>query len=240
MIRYAGRQQEGSHQAPISHGDPAHCRRKWLSAWPCRHVHSALALFAGQWLLIGLFFLLMPSGAMGQEARLEVLPLRPFNVDIAFRQTFTPHGREVGIQAGFTALRYGNFELGATYQYFGFASTDNTADLHSIYLNPRWNNFLDILDFPSDMPISRLLRHLLFGPLEDRAVPFVGLIGGSVLTGPGNRAPSYLYGADVGVRFPVGHSIALEFTLGYFAYGVDFEGGGGNEQQLLFITGFLF
>lgn len=191
-------------------------------------------------LLVELSSLLIPTHATGQERRLEVLPMRPFNIDIAFRQTFTPNGREIGLQAGLTALRYGNFEVGTTYQYFGFASKELKTDLHSVYLNPRWNNFLDILDFPSGMPISRLLRHLLFGPLEDRAVPFVGLLGGTVLTGPGNRAPSYLYGADVGVRFPVGHSISLELTLGYFVYGVDFEGQGGNEQQLLFTTGFLF
>jgi hypothetical protein len=184
---------------------------------------------------------LLPSGAMGQEARLELLPLRPYNVDITFRQTFTPNGHEIGLQAGFTALSYGNFEMGAVYQYFGFASKETNAVVNSVYLNPRWNNFLDILDFPSEWPINRLLRHMLFGPLEDRAVPFVGLIGGTVLSGPGNRAPSYLYGADVGVRFPVGHSISLEFTLGYFVYGVDFEGqGGNNEQQLLFITGLIF
>jgi hypothetical protein len=177
---------------------------------------------------------------MGQEARLEVLPLRPFNVDIAFREGFDPINRDIGFQAGLTALRYGNFELGAVYQYFGFASKTEIANLNSLYLNPRWNNFLDILDFPSGMPINRLLRHMLFGALEDRAVPFVGLVGGSVLTGPGNRAPSYLYGADLGVRFPVGHSISLEFTLGYFVYGVDFEGQGGPEKQLLFTTGILF
>ena len=177
---------------------------------------------------------------MGQERRLEVLPLRPFNIDVAFRQTFSPNGREIGLQAGFTALHYGNFEVGAVYQYFGFAERDLKADLHSIYLNPRWNNFLDVLDFPSGKPINRLLRHLLFGPLEDRAVPFVGLIGGTVVAGPGNRAPTYVYGADIGVRFPVGHSISLELTLGYFTYGVDFEGGTGNEHQMLLTTGFLF
>jgi hypothetical protein len=191
-------------------------------------------------MLIGWWTLLAPSGAMGQEARLEVLPLRPFNLDIAYREAFTPHGREVGLQAGFTALSYGNFEVRTIYQHFGFSSKEGKADLNSVYVNPRWNNFLDILDFPRAMPINRLLRHMLFGALEDRAVPFVGLVGGAVLTGPGNRAPSYLYGADIGVRFPVGHSISLEFILGYFVYGVDFEGQGGNERQLLFTTGFLF
>lgn len=106
-------------------------------------------------------FLLISVDTRGQEARLEVLPLYPFNVDIAFRQTFTPNGRELGLQAGLTALRYGDFELGLTYQYFGFATKELSADLHSVYINPRWNNFLDILDFPSGMPINRLLRHLL-------------------------------------------------------------------------------
>jgi hypothetical protein len=137
------------------------------------------------------------------------------------------------VQAGLTALRYGNFEVGATYQYFAFSSREQKAELHSVYLNPRWNNFLDTLDFPSGNPINRLLRHLLFGPLEDWAVPFVGLLGGAVLTGPGNRAPSYLYGADVGARFPVGHSISLAIILGYFVYGVNFEGQGGRASIAL-------
>jgi hypothetical protein len=203
-------------------------------------MHTALGRFVGSWLLFGIWFLLMPSGAISQEARLEVLPFRPFNVDIAFRQAFTPNGREVGLQAGFTALRYGNFEMGAIYQYFGFVSKEDNGNFHSLYMNPRWNNFLDILDFPSGMPLNRLLRHLLFGPLEDRAVPFVGLIGGSVLTGPGNRAPSYLYGADVGVRFPVGYGFAMELTLGYFVYGVGFERDTGDERQLLLTTGLVF
>jgi hypothetical protein len=195
-------------------------------------------LSAGSWLLLAMLSV-HTSETFGQE-RLEILPLRPFNVDIALRQAFTPNDREIALQAGFTALRYGNFEVGTTYQYFGLTSSTVKADVHSIYVNPRWNNFLDILDFPSGKPINRMLRHILFGPLEDRAVPYVGLIGGAVVSGPGTRAPTYLYGADLGVRFPVGHSIALEFTLGYFIYGLDFEGPGSNERQLLFTTGFFF
>ncbi len=192
-----------------------------------------------KWLLLTALSLTIASQSFAQE-RLEILPLRPFNVDIALRQAFTPNDREIAIQAGVTALTYGNFEVGATYQYFSLSSNEVKTDVHSIYANPRWNNFLDILDFPTGMPINRLLRHILFGPLEDRAVPFVGIIGGAVVAGPGSRVPTYLYGADVGVRFPVGHSIALEFTLGYFVYGVNFEGQGNNEQQLLFTTGFFF
>src|SRR5690348_16483290 len=138
-----------------------------------------------------------PSSVEAQQ-RLEILPLRPFNVDIALRKAFTPNDREIAVQAGLTALTYGNFEVGASYQYFSLASSTVSADVHSIYANPRWNNFLDILDFPTSKPINRMLRHILFGPLEDRAVPFVGVIGGAVVAGPGNHAPTYVYGGDVG------------------------------------------
>ena len=192
-----------------------------------------------QWFLLTMLSMSMASQSFALE-RLEILPIRPFNVDIALRQAFTPNDREIALQAGFTALTYGNFEIGATYQYFSLSSNEVQADVHSVYANPRWNNFLDILDFPTGTPINRLLRHVLFGPLEDRAVPFVGVIGGAVVAGPGSRAPTYLYGADVGVRFPVGHSIALEFTLGYFVYGLNFSGQGNDERQLLFTTGFFF
>jgi hypothetical protein len=201
------------------------------------HVTSILT---GWQLLVALIVLLLPARALAQEARLEVFPMRPFSVDLAFRQSFTPHGREVGLQAGLTALHYGDLEVRTTYQYFGFATEDRTSDVHSLYVNPRWNNFLDILDFPRGRPINRLLRHLLFGPLEDRAVPYVGGVAGSALTGPGDRAPTYLYGGQVGVRFPVAHSVSLDLSLWYFVYGVNFEGHGAQERQLLFTTGFVF
>src|SRR5207244_8673618 len=123
-------------------------------------------------LLMAMSTFFLPVDATGLETRLEVFPIRPIYVEVAYRQTFAPNGHEVGVQAGFTALRYGDFELNGTYQYFGFLSKEHKSDLHSVYVNPRWNNFLDILDFPSGRPINRLLPHLLFGPLEDRPVPF--------------------------------------------------------------------
>ena len=169
-----------------------------------------------------------------------MFPIRPIYVEVAYRQTFAPNGHEVGVQAGFTALRYGDFDLNGTYQYFGILSSEAKSDLHSVYVNPRWNNFLDVLDFPSGRPINRLLRHLLFGPLEDRAVPFVGLLGGTVLTGPGHQAPSYSYGGQLGVRFPVAHSVALEVSVGYFEYGVELQAQRGHQRQLLLSTGFAF
>lgn len=180
------------------------------------------------------------SSALAGTTRLEVFPLRPFGVDVAFRQSLTPPGRELGLQASLTALHYGDVEIRATYQYFGFASHERHADVHSLYLNPRWNNFLDILDFPRNHPINRLLRHALFGPLANRAVPYLGAVAGTALTGPAHQTPNYLYGGQVGVRFPVAHSVSLDLALWYFAYGVKFDEHGERERQLLFTTGFVF
>jgi hypothetical protein len=198
------------------------------------------ALSVRSFLGLALFLTSVPASTFGETGRLEILPVRPFGVDLAFRQSFTPNGRELGLQASLTALHYSDFEVRATYQYFGFASHERHADVHSLYLNPRWNNFLDILDFPSGRPINRLLRHVLFGPLEDRAIPYIGAVVGSALTGPDDRAPSYLLGGQAGVRFPVAHSVSLDLALWYFAYGVSFDEHGERERQLLFTTGFVF
>ena len=185
--------------------------------------------------------LLIPARATGQEAILQLLPIRPFSFDVALRQqTFAPDDREITIQAGITALRYGNLEVRTTYQFFSIHGQGVTTDQHSLYLNPRWNNFLDVLDFPKAMPINRLIRHLLFGPLEDRAVPYVGLLGGGVMPGPGHSAPGHLYGGQVGVRFPVARGISLDLGLQYTQYGIDFRGEGGQSQQWLFLTGFRY
>jgi len=198
-------------------------------------------LLSRLWLLAITLFLLIPGYASGQEAFLEVLPIRPFSFDVAFRQqTYAPDDREIGIQAGITALRYGNLELRTIYQFFSVHSQDFNTDQHSLYLNPRWNNFIDILDFPSRMPINRLIRHLLFGPLEDRAVPYVGLLAGGVLPGPGNSAPGGLIGGQIGVRFPVARGLSVDMTLQYAQYGVDFRGEAGQAQQWIFTTGVRF
>ncbi|MGH7165922.1 MAG: hypothetical protein ACREIS_10420 [Nitrospiraceae bacterium] len=191
--------------------------------------------------LVGVLILLSPAGASGQEAFLDVLPIRPFSFDVAFRQqTYAPDDREIGIQAGITALRYGNLEVRTIYQFFSIHSQEFNTDQHSLYLNPRWNNFIDVLDFPSRMPINRLIRHLLFGPLEDRAVPYVGLLAGGVLPGPGTSAPGGLIGGQIGVRFPVARGLSVDMTLQYAQYGVDFRGEAGQAQQWIFTTGVRF
>jgi hypothetical protein len=212
-----------------------------VPTWLWGPAQGFLARFPWLRLLMAIFLLLIPDRATGQEAILQLLPIRPFSFDVALRQqTFAPDDREITIQAGITALRYGNLEVRTTYQFFSIHTQDFKSDQHSVYVNPRWNNFIDILDFPKGRPINRLIRHLLFGPLEDRAVPYLGLLGGGVMPGTGHSAPGHLYGGQVGVRFPVAGGISLDLGLQYTQYGIDFRGEGGQSQQWLFLTGFRY
>ncbi len=190
--------------------------------------------------IIGIL-LLCPLPTSAQEALLEIFPLRPFNFDVALRQqSFAPNDREVTLQAGMTALRYGDGELRLGYQYFSIHTEDFKTDQHAVFLNPRWNNILDLLDFPSSMPLNRLLRHLLFGPLEDRAIPYVGALLGTVVSGQGRTSPGLLYGGQAGVRFPVAHGISLDLSLQFTQYEVNFRGQSGESQQWLFLTGIRY
>ena len=184
---------------------------------------------------------LIADPASAQEALLDLLPIKPINLDVAIRkQTFAPKDREIGIQAGFTALRYGDLELRATYQFFSIHTEEFKTDQHSVFLNPRWNNFLDVLDFPKRRPINRVIRHLLFGPLADRAVPYLGAIVGIVLPSSGNDQTGHLVGGQVGVRFPVAHGIAVDFSFQYTQYEIDFREERGLAQQWVFLTGVRF
>jgi hypothetical protein len=176
--------------------------------------------------------------AVAQEAVLELFPIRPINFDVALRQqSFAPTDREVTLQAGITALRYGDGELRTVYQYFSIHTQEFKTDQHALFLNPRWNNVLDLLDFPKSMPLNRILRHLLFGPLEDRAVPYVGALLGSVVSDENRSSPGLLYGGQVGVRFPVARGISLDLSLQYTQFEVSFRGQSGESQQWLFLTG---
>jgi hypothetical protein len=179
--------------------------------------------------------------AWTQEALLDVLPVKPINLDVAIRkQTFAPKDREIGIQAGFTALHYGNLEVRTLYQFFSISAREFSTDQHSILLNPRWNNFIDILDFPKGMPINRVIRHVLFGPLEDRAVPYLGGLAGVVLPSSGNDEAGHVVGGQIGVRFPVAHGIAVDFGFQYTQYRIDFQEQRGLAQQWVFLTGVRF
>ena len=189
---------------------------------------------------VGLFLLAMalPPRAAGQEAVLDILPLRPFNFDISFNQrSFAPEARVIAAQVGITALRYGQLELRTVYQYYSHHTPNFVTDQHSLYLNPRWNNFIDFLDFPKTRPINRVIRHVLFGPLEDRAVPYVGTLIGGTLPGRGEASPGYLYGGQVGVRFPVARGVSVDMGLQYTRFEIDFKGSSDLSQQWLFTIG---
>ena len=207
-----------------------------------RHRQSVLqgTLFRLRLCIIALAAL-VPAQTLAQEALLEILPIRPFNFDVALRQqSFAPNDREVTLQAGITALRYGDGEVRVGYQYFSIHTDDFRTDQHALFLNPRWNNVLDLLEFPASMPIGRLLKHLFFGPLEDRAVPYIGALVGTVISGQGRTAPGLLYGGQTGVRFPVARGISLDLSLQFTQYDVNFRGESGQSQQWLFLTGFRY
>jgi len=202
---------------------------------PCSPVRSAGTLTAI--VLVACALTAVPS-VSAQESVWETFPLRPFNFDVALRQqSFAPNDREITLQAGLTALRYGDGEVRIGYQYFSIHTDDFKTDQHALFLNPRWNNVVDLLDFPKSMPLNRILRHLLFGPLEDRAVPYVGALLGSVVAAQGRTTPGLLYGGQAGVRFPVGRGISLDLSLQYTQYDVNFRGESGQSQQWLFLTG---
>ena len=191
-------------------------------------------------LLAGLFALTLalPQTAAGQEAVLDILPLRPFNFDISFNQrTFAPQARVIAAQAGITALRYGPLEMRTVYQYYSHHTPTFVTDQHSLFLNPRWNNFIDVLDFPRTRPINRIIRHVLFGPLEERAVPYVGTLIGGTLPGRSEASLGYLYGGQVGVRFPVARGFSVDMGLQYTRFEIDFKGKSDLSQQWLFTIG---
>ncbi|HSA61893.1 MAG TPA: hypothetical protein VLE03_06605 [Nitrospiraceae bacterium] len=189
-------------------------------------------------LLIGLVLLVFDAPQLqAQEAILEWFPIRPYNFDFALRQqSFAPNDREIGIQAGITALRYGDLEVRATYQFFSIHTDEFKTDQNSVFLNPRWNNFIDILDFPRGMPINRVIRHVLFGPLEDRAVPYLGLLGGVVFSG----TVGGLYGGQLGVRFPVARGLSVDFGVQYSRMRLEAQGQQGEAEQWVLLTGFRY
>jgi hypothetical protein len=179
-----------------------------------------------------------PPGASAIEAVPVFFPLRPFNFDVSFNQrTFAPQARVLAVQAGFTALRYGSLEVRTVYQYYSHHTQTFTTDQHSLYLNPRWNNFIDVLDFPRHKPMNRIIRHLLFGPLEDRAVPYVGALLGGTLPGRDDLSPGYLYGGQVGVRFPVAQGVSVDMGFQYSRFEIDFKSKSDLTDQWLFTIG---
>lgn len=194
-------------------------------------------------LIVGVILSLavIPFQAAAIESIPEVFPLRPFNFDVSFNQrTFGPQSRVLAVQAGLTALRYGLLEVRTVYQYYSHHTPTFTTDQHSLYLNPRWNNFIDILDFPREKPINRIIRHVLFGPLEDRAVPYVGALIGGTMPGRSANSPGYLYGGQVGVRFPVARGFSVDMGFQYSRFEIDFKSKSDLSEQWLFTIGVRF
>jgi hypothetical protein len=180
----------------------------------------------------------LPPSVAGQEAMLEVLPIRPLNFDISFNQrTFAPEARNIAGQVGITALRYGPLEVRSVYQYFSMRTSTFVTDQHSLFLNPRWNNFIDLLDFPKAKPLNRVIRHVLFGPLEHRAVPYIGALIGGTLPGRDADSLGYLYGGQVGVRFPVARGFSIDMGLQYSRFQIDFQGVSDVSEQWLLTIG---
>lgn len=183
----------------------------------------------------------LPSHAVAIESIPDFFPIRPLSFDISFNQrTFAPQTRVIAGQAGLTAFRYGNLEVRTVYQYYSQHTPTFTTDQNSLYLNPRWNNIIDILDFPKDKPINRMIRHILFGPLEDRAVPYLGALVGGTIPGRDADSPGYLYGGQVGVRFPVARGFSVDMGLQYTRFEIDFKNKPDLSQQWLFTTGVRF
>jgi hypothetical protein len=181
------------------------------------------------------------SNALAIESIPDFLPLRPFSFDVSFNQrTFAPQTRVIAAQAGLTAFRYGNLEVRTVYQYYSQHTPTFITDQHSLYLNPRWNNFIDILDFPKDNPVNRMIRHILFGPLADRVVPYLGALVGGTIPGRDANSPGYLYGGQVGVRFPVARGVSVDMGLQYMRLEIDFKGHSDLSEQWLFTTGVRF
>jgi hypothetical protein len=182
-----------------------------------------------------------PSNAVATESIPDFFPLRPFSFDVSFNQrTFAPTNRVIAVQAGLTAFRYADVEVRAVYQYYSQHTPTFITDQNSLYLNPRWNNFIDILDFPKDYPINRMIRHVLFGPLEDRAVPYLGALIGGTIPGRDANSPGYLYGGQVGVRFPVARGVSVDMGLQYIRLEIDFKSTSNLSEQWLFTTGVRF
>ena len=181
------------------------------------------------------------SPAVAIESIPDFFPLRPFNFDVSFNQrSFAPDTRVIAAQAGLTAFRYGNLEVRTVYQYYSQHTPTFITDQNSLYVNPRWNNFIDILDFPKGKPINRMIRHILFGPLEDRVVPYLGVLAGGTIPGRDSNSPGYLYGGQVGVRFPIARGFSIDLGLQYMRLEIDFKGASDLSEQWLFTTGVRF
>jgi hypothetical protein len=73
--------------------------------------------------------------------------------------------------------------------------------------------------------------------LEDRAVPYVGALLGGTLPGRDANSPGYLYGGQLGVRFPVARGVSVDMGFQYSRFEIDFKSKSDLSEQWLFTIG---
>lgn len=206
-----------------------------------RSSRVCLCLSAGGAFVLLVMFLPLSSPVMAEEPILDLFPVTPLSLDLVLHSVLEPHPEHlVSVQAGLTMLRYGDFEIHGLYRYLNQRSQDEIFHEHILLLNGRWNNFLNLLDFSEGMPVGRFLKHLVFGPLEDRVVPYMGLLAGPVLPAGQHSDVGYWYGGQIGVRFLVSTGIALDMGLEYSRFGEGFRGDDLRGAQFLLFTGIDF
>ncbi|HJU05783.1 MAG TPA: hypothetical protein VJ692_11585 [Nitrospiraceae bacterium] len=198
-----------------------------------RSVYVGLAAF------FPLLVITMPG--LAQEEKVSILPIWPLNFDVVISdQTFAPKERAIELQAGFTALWYRNLEVRAQYRFFDLRDEEFDTTQHFLFLNPRWNNFIDLLDFPAKRPINRIIRHALFGPLEDQVVPYVGGLIGMALPGPGRDHPGRFYGGQIGTRVLLTRGVSLDVSATYTRFAIEFQDEARDSQRWLLTVGIRF
>lgn len=192
-------------------------------------------------LMFLLVYWLLGRDANGQERTADVFPIRPLSFDAIVRdQTFAPKERAIELQAGFTALWYRDVEVRSVYRFLDLHTEHEDVTQHIIFLNPRWNNFIDVLDFPARHPINRTIRHILFGPLEHRVVPYLGAMGGMVLPGPQNDHPGRFYGGQIGTRFLLTQGVSLDLSLEYSRFRTQTDSQQEEAERWLVTIGIRF
>jgi hypothetical protein len=68
-------------------------------------------------------------------------------------------------------------------------------------------------------------------------VPYIGALIGGTLPGRDADSPGYLYGGQVGVRFPVANGFSVDMGLQYTRFEIDFKDRADLSQQWLFTIG---
>ena len=63
---------------------------------------------------------------------------------------------------------------------------------------------------------------------------------GATFPGSGANSPGYLFGGQLGVRFPLAFGVSLDVAMEYSQFQVNFQGANGIAQQWVMTTGIRF